>query len=86
MLGFPGPRGEKGTQGPTGVPGLPGVPGPPSPRYPPSAPDTMFIPVSLHGKVPRKMCHHIGKHAYGKYQRYEYRTDYPIQFPFLRTV
>ena len=64
MPGPLGPRGEKGLPGPEGAPGLPGIPGSPYPRYPPRSPDTMFIPVSFNGKVPRKMCHHIRKQAY----------------------
>ncbi len=68
MPGYPGPWGEKGTHGPVGLPGVPGKPAPPLPRYPPSTPDTMFIPVTFRGKVPRTMCHHIKKQAYGEYR------------------
>ena len=66
--GVPGPTGMKGTQGPVGLPGLPGIPAPPLPRYPPTTADTMYIPVMFNGKVPRTMCHHISKKAYGEYK------------------
>ena len=65
--GGDGHWGPKGNQGLPGLPGRPGVPGPPLPRYPPSTPDIMYIPVAFHGKVPRTMCHHIRKQAYGEY-------------------
>lgn len=63
--GHPGTIGPKGNQGVPGLPGEPGAPGPPLPRYPPDIPGTVFIPVLFHGKVPRTMCHHLRKQAYG---------------------
>ena len=66
----------KGTQGPVGLPGLPGIPAPPLPRYPPTTADTMYIPVMFNGKVPRTMCHHISKKAYGEYyKQFQWRVQ-----------
>ena len=67
--GAPGLDGVKGAQGPPGLPGVPGIPAPSLPRYPPTTADTMYIPVSFNGIVPRTMCHHISKKTYGEYYK-----------------
>lgn len=65
LPGSPGITGPKGDGGPPGVPGPPGAPSSRVTKQPPETPGTLYVPVMITGKMPRVMCHHLRRHAYG---------------------
>ncbi|XP_028399477.1 collagen alpha-2(IX) chain-like [Dendronephthya gigantea] len=64
IAGYYGPPGEKGDNGPQGLPGPPGAPASRVSKQPPETPDTMYVPITITGKMPRVICHHLRRHAY----------------------
>ena len=78
---FVGLNGEAGSQGSPGVKGNSGpqgVPGPPGPssvrdsKQPPATTGTLYVPVMITGRMPKVVCHHLRRHAYGEYEGLDY--------------
>ena len=64
--GYHGAPGVKGDKGPHGVPGPPGAASSRVSKQPPETSGTLYVPVMITGRMPKVICHHLRRHAYGK--------------------